>query len=878
MPVLSVNRFSNRVLPERPLLKLPAFEEAELPKRRGGGSDLEKPSPERQGQRFHQKFALLKNYLDHPEQFAQYHEDPQAIAPERAIVFEVAGSITEFYEKCSQIGFELLASEETIIEPNSLFFYPKQDDKLISGRIYFAMPSKEALKNFLALWNIYQNKATMPRGRGVWKQVFELLRDVRAWGPMDRLTDDVIKDWQEKIKDAIEEKARFEVELWYRNNEVSRNIAFASLREALAECNGTIVSNATIHEIRYHAALVELPVANIRQFLLEQKQLSMVNLQGIMYIRPQSMASFPVEHRQELIADYRESSSDGLSPPIAALFDGLPVENHSYLKERLEIDDPEELDPPYEVSARIHGTQMASLIIHGDLERKEPPIRQKLYVRRIMEPYRTQTNDGEAWDERTPCDQLLTDYFYRAVQRLKEGKAGAAHAFPDVFMINVSLGDKSRMFNGTMSPWARLLDYLAYHYKLLFIVSAGNVVDSLPLKKLENDQLFEDAEFKEKELYASINLQKTSRQIISPAESINALTVGAAHHDSINSKGSMSASSNVNLIIRKDLPNLSSRLGLGYRQNIKPDLLADGGKELVSISPYEGENHVRPVKTVGRAFGLLAAAAYEGDLSRTALTSGTSAATALVTRAGHLIFDALNDSAQNTMLQDTPAMYYPLIVKALLVHSAKWGEGANVLHELFSSASKHHKHTKDNISRYVGHGVLDTSRTIECSANRATLVGYGKISAGSALLCRIPLPPSLEGVREPRVVTVTLAWFTPINARHQNYRSVTMEAKPDDEENEYALGVEREKLHPDFNAIARGTVFHDRRTGKKAVSYIDEGFMIARVSARATAGKLADDIPFAMAVSIEVDESSEIQIYDEIRQALLTEVETQIKP
>ena len=102
-------------------------------------------------------------------------------------------------------------------------------------------------------------------------------------------------------------------------------------------------------------------------------------------------------------------------------------------------------------------------------------------------------------------------------------------------------------------------------------------------------------------------------------------------------------------------------------------------------------------------------------------------------------------------------------------------EGALILESLFNLG---HYPQKDNVSRYIGHGVLDTSRIFSCTPQRATLIGYGEIGPGSANLYRVPLPQSLESVAEPRSVTVTLAWFSPINPRHQGYRMVALEAKP----------------------------------------------------------------------------------------------------
>jgi hypothetical protein len=590
-----------------------------------------------------------------------------------------------------------------------------------------------------------------------------------------------------------------------------------------------------------------------------------------MFIRPQSMAAFPVDAERDDDPVLPESGAAAPLPPIAALLDGLPVQNHQRLANRLIVDDPEGLEPTYQVAARKHGTEMASLIIHGDINRREPPLSRPLYVRPIMVPVQMH----ERLDERTPGDRLLVDHIYRAVRRMKEGAGGEPPTAPEVFLINLSMGDENRQFSGPMSPWARLLDHLAYRYGVLFLVSAGNVLSTIPLAEFPNWTAFEKAtpDERERALFAAMDMQKATRTILSPAEAMNVLTIGAAHRDAVPQGGP--TANGMDAITNSDLPNLSSGLGLGFRKVIKPDLLADGGREYVRWKSTNPHLQVEPVRQAARAFGLRAAAPDPlGDLSKTALTWGTSAATALATRAGHLVFDALMDEDGGSMLADTPPQYLPLIVKALLVHGSAWGDGAAVIQAL--SARQHHA-KKDNVSRFVGHGALDTKRIVACMAERATLIGYGDITPGSANLCRIPLPPSLEGVLEPRSVTVTLAWFSPINPRHQGYRMVALEAKPGGD-TKLSLGVDRVKMQPHDKAIARGTVFHDRRKGERAVPYVDGGDMLLRIAARETAGEFTGRVPYAVAVSIEVGVGSTIPVYEEVRTAVLARIRPPVAP
>ncbi len=100
----------------------------------------------------------------------------------------------------------------------------------------------------------------------------------------------------------------------------------------------------------------------------------------------------------------------------------------------------------------------------------------------------------------------------------------------------------------------------------------------------------------------ALNDAKAERTILSPAESLNALTIGAQHHDSVAVR--QGAQQAIDPFADNTLPNVSSAPGLGYRRMIKPELFFPGGREYVrmqrsgggltvSVGPANlfGENH-----------------------------------------------------------------------------------------------------------------------------------------------------------------------------------------------------------------------------------------------------------------------------------------------
>lgn len=54
--------------------------------------------------------------------------------------------------------------------------------------------------------------------------------------------------------------------------------------------------------------------------------------------------------------------------------------------------------------------------------------------------------------------------------------------------------------------------------------------------------------------------------------------------------------------------------------------------------------------------------------------------------------------------------------------------------------------------------------------------------------------------------------------------------------------------------------------------FVDDGYLLLRVSCRASAGALADPLPYALAVSFEVAVEAGIQVYEQVRARLAVPV------
>lgn len=854
-------------MPLRPILILPTPEKIAPPKGTSVVRKLGLPNKDRQAGRFSPLFDRLLDVLGRADGRVELRQNPNSLAPDRVIVFEVAGSVQNFVQAISKIeGLEFLAEMESEFSADEDFTVPDtrkgkegqfRSDKLIPAKLYLAMPDTTALNQLVSLWQRWKNNERLGTGFSPFEHVFAQLRDLRPWGPKDRVPAETISYWRMEVERQPSLPIRTEVDLWFRASDAERRKASGALREVLADIGGILVHEVILPEIAYHGALIDIPQGEIARLLADTK-VHLAVTDDIMFLRPQSILNEQIE-LEALDGSIVEPQGRTIGEPIAALFDGVPVQNHASLAGRLRINDPDGLESRSIVVARAHGTAMASLIVHGDLNLGEAAISRPLYIRPIM------FSDAANGRERSDGDRLLVDTIFRAVLEMK-GTESSQGAAPEVFLVNFSIGDERRPFSNMVSPLARLLDYLSYRYNILFLVSAGNITDRLALPAFRNWTEFAAATGQEREngVIAGLHAAKHERSILSPAEGLNVLTVGGLHRDHVGQR--QMTSSVLPPYNGTALPNISSALGLGYRRAIKPEIFMPSGCELVRMQSAGDVLEVKPSQP-GRLYGLKAAApdsSGRAALNATVLSDGTSSATALATRAAHRVFELLSDRDSNGPLADLDPAFRAVVIKALLVHGARWPSRIDHVAKILGPNGRYQDNErKENICRFLGFGVPNIAAVTECTLNRATLIGFGELRPQEAHNYRIPLPECLERVTDPRELTVTLAWFSPTKPGNQRYRSIRLEAAPLQQPIE-VIGVERASGQPTDAAVKRGTIFHEHYSGKKAVPFVDDGNLCLRVWCKEDAGSNeADPIRYGIAVTLAAE--TMIPVYDEVR-------------
>ena len=371
-----------------------------------------------------------------------------------------------------------------------------------------------------------------------------------------------------------------------------------------------------------------------------------------------------------------------------------------------------------------------------------------------------------------------------------------------------------------------------------------------------------------KRRFADYLAQRSVRKLLSPAEAIKVLTIGACHSDNIVPHGSGVMA--IDPYTSQGLPNPSSALGLGFRRSVKPDLLMPGGREHVRSHTSHAPINLRPVDTPGRNFGIgVACPGLSGETDRKINLSGTSVATALATNAASRILEAIEEIPDDPAYPQVDPTFHAVILKSLLVHTARWDDATTAtLKALVNNPQKlYWEHERDEISRFLGFGCPDISRVLDCAAERATLIGWGHLGTREADVYRFPLPATLQGIVGFRAVSITVAWLTPLTLTHRSYRMAKLQAGPG-EDKQFSLAVKAAGEQPSDNAAARGTVFHRRWEGDRAATFINGGNLVLNVSCKPTAGELDQPIPYGLAVSLEVGQGVAVPVYDDIRARL----------
>jgi len=808
----------------------------------GGGDKIQRPDFKRQEERLQ---PIFDNLLS-----AFVTNTPEGLQPEYVLVIDTIGRFETFKTIVEHIkGLEWLAEIDTDdIEPDDLFSDLKNPDKKLEGRLFLAASNIQAMQKLITLFNEWKgNKNNFKRGLATLHALFSQIKDIRFWNEEDRLRDrKIIENWNENLEYYKQENQniKFEIQLWYKQNENKRREIFDTIKKLIETSGGSIGKECLINEINFWAIKAELPAAKIEQ-VINHEYTGIFKCNEVMLFRPigQIVGISPSESFNEEFTE-----GEALNEPIAALLDGYPFANHKLLANRITILDPEEFAMDYTSADMKHGTSMASLITHCELDSNEQPLEYKLLIYPILKPYVNSINRIET----IPENEFFEDLLVRAVRNIMQ-------SIPSVKIINLSIGDSSQMFTRQMSSAAKVIDWLSYQFNILFCVSAGNMPQEIPFNKTMSEFESLSKDDKASETIRLLYQDRRNRRLLAPAESINAITVGALHSD--DSKP-LNIGYNVDLFDNTKISSPVSPFGFGFRKSIKPDILMPGGRQLYSYrnsNAHIFEGAIAPGQKV-------AISTSENNRESYTYTRGTSNATALTTRSAVKIYSVLHELKSLYGNNSIPDEYVTPIIKALLLHGAEWTKGKELIEQNLKT-SANSRSFKRVITSFFGYGVPNINKVLECTAQRATAIGFGKLGNKKRHEFRFPLPVSLSGSSIARRLTITLAWISPINTSNRKYRTANLTFETS-ENKDFA----NDRQEADHNQVHKGTVQHEIFEGDTVKSFMNEDSIQIFVTCKEDASGLAEEVRYAIAVTLEVAENIDVPIYEEVRARIETRI------
>jgi len=794
---------------------------------RGGSKKTGKPSRARQGERLDQRLTELQRLLD-SDRATPVSGGLVAADPELVVVFEVIEESIDLAEAFGRAGLDLMLDVEDSISDEALGSdfartkAPQPGSDPVKRYLHAAMANPAAVRQLIGLWNRWKRGERMSKGFGPYSQLFARLHNVRPWGPADRVrATGLDQSLQHALEGALVEMP-ITIELFFRQSESLRRRAEERVQSIIVGAGGRVLRTVERPQIGYHAIAAVLPPQALDASSLDIDEIGLLNAPGVLFVRPGGQGT-SVLIPPDLPRAATSHVAPAGGPPVVAVLDGLPESNHPLLRDRLVVLDPDDIasDAMYTADRRRHGTMVASAVVWGDLGRQGAPMARKVLARPVMKPDAATMR----FDESIPWDELPPDLTIRAVEEI------VAQA-PSVRVINMSLGDPLAQFDTIPSAWARAVDWLAYEYNLLFVVSAGNHTVNLPIDAAKLNGLTDD----ERDQLTSRVLaeQSPSRRLLSPSESLNAITVGAIHDDA--------AGSGFPLGYRVDVwsgpghPSPISAHGRGIRRSMKPDLAVSGGRQLYDEIVGAGELAIS--RGQARPPGVEVAAPPD----RTMFVSGTTFAAAEVSRRAAEIVDSL--SAAAAPVDDT---FTAVSTKALLAHGAELPSGDYVI----------------STDLLTGYGVVVRDLALGCRPTQATLLFVGQLSAQQESELSVPLPVEVGGRAIRKRVTTTLAWLSPVNWNHRQYRRAKLTI-----DGPAGIGG-RSNSGTGYHEARRGSLEHHVFETDRAHAVTEMTFSVKCLD---QAGGFERPIAFAAAISLEVPVEVGVDVYDLVRAQLATRV------
>lgn len=356
-----------------------------------------------------------------------------------------------------------------------------------------------------------------------------------------------------------------------------------------------------------------------------------------------------------------------------------------------------------------HGTRVAGAVLYGEEVAKQGSPQLAFWIQnaRVL--------DG---DNAMPVELFPPQALRGAVERFHMGPRHTR-------IFNHSINSNSYCRTRYMSAWAAEIDSVSEAYDVLIVQSAGNLrITGTPPYLGIRDHIAAGRDYPE-------YLNERSARVASPAQSLQALTVGSVGYGAaVNGNWCTFATEN-------GYPSAFSRSGPGIWTVIKPEVVEYGGDN------SRNQNSPMDVQAGSRVPAacpeLVRSTMFAPGPSSDRDEVGTSFAAPKVARIAAQL---------QSRLPEEPALLY----RALIVQSARWPEWAETILAGLRTQVDNRADTAQlrqrayEILHTIGYGIPETDRATSNTDHRTTFITDGETSirAGECHTYQVPIPPSLR--------------------------------------------------------------------------------------------------------------------------------------
>ena len=315
-------------MPDRPLILFPSPERADREHKPPVFTKTSIPSYGRQFTRLQPSFNVLNSAFT--QKSLKVQQSPVGINPEFALVFEIIGTVDNFYTAVKNTdGLEWIFDKEAEnIEPDDDFYQidtktGNRIDDTLNGKLYCVMSNQQAMTQLLSLWHRHQNGETdvFKRGFTGIRDLFTHIKDIRKWDAQDRIAETLaVEYWRENLELGGDSPVPFEIELFYRSDVSKRNTASETIRREVHTLNGRIIQECVISEVFYHGMLVELPRTAIEDLVNRYEEIELSQVDDIMFFRPTCQSVFTSETDFEAYNEIVDETALPTGDAVVAVF------------------------------------------------------------------------------------------------------------------------------------------------------------------------------------------------------------------------------------------------------------------------------------------------------------------------------------------------------------------------------------------------------------------------------------------------------------------------------------------------------------------------------------------------------------------------------